>query len=173
MRHAAHGPRAITAIELVAVLLVIALLATASLATFAGYHQARLVSTQARKIQQVLALARSYAISHNGYYRVVFAPNGRGFWIDKTDDQGEATQTRIVTPEATDERVRVAGIVAGSTHYTAESVSLRFYPAGTSTDASIFLIRRGADPGDDSNYPTVKLYGPTARALIFENQRLD
>lgn len=171
MRRRNTNIRAFSTIELLVVALILVLLATISLTSLSGRSRLDEASSEARKILQLLGTARSYALAENGYFRAVIWLDKSSYWIDEVDQNGQVVRAKIVTPEPLDDNVVIPEVLVDSAVHTSGEVVIRFTPQGNSNDASIFLIRRGADQTDASLYQTVRLYGPTGRANILKNQR--
>lgn len=163
--------RAFTTVELLVVALILILLATISLTSLSGRGQLDPKSSEARKISHLLGTARSYALAENGYFRVVIWLDQPSYWIDEVDSSGNVIKPKIITPEPLDENVVIPEVLVDSVVRTGGEVAIRFTPQGSSSEASIYLIRRGADQTDPALYHTVRLYGPTGRANILKNQR--
>ena len=170
MRREKITTRALTTIELLVVIVILVLLATISFTSLAGRNRTNASFDEARKIQQLLATARSFALGKNGYFQAVVWLDQPSYWIDEIDQNGNIVQPKIVTPEPLDENVVIPDILVDSIVQRTGKVTIRFFPQGNSSDASIHLIRKGADQSDVSLYTTVKLYAPTGRANILRNQ---
>jgi prepilin-type N-terminal cleavage/methylation domain-containing protein len=162
--------RGFTITELISVLVIVVVLSTISLASFSAYNRLSMVSTTSQMLLRTLAAARSYAVANNGYYQVTLDLDGGAFWIDETDSSGNITVPKVITPNEIDDRVVLDSATIDSSDATSGIARLRFYPNGSSVDAYVYIIRRGANISSGTEYWTIRLYGPTARAVIFQNQ---
>ena len=160
-----------TTVEVLVVLLIIALLATITLPVFTGRNRDSEIAADARKIQRLFTTARSYALGNNGYYSATFSLDLQSYWIDQTDSFGAVVQPKVTTPEKVNGLVVIEDIDAPSGLFSAGQVSIRFYPQGNSDDATIHLRRASGGSADPAQFFTIKLYGPTGRADVLENQR--
>ena len=154
------------------VLLLIAILATISFGVFTGLQRTTLLPGEARKIGKLLSTACSYAVAENKYYQATIWLDTPSYWIDEIDASGTVVRPKVVAPELLDEMIQIIDITADSTNYTSGLVRIRFSPNKTSDAVTIHMIHKSADPTRDESFCTIKLYAPTARVNIFENQRI-
>lgn len=171
MREPVKNQRALTMIEVVVALIIITLLATISLTSISGRKHLSVVAAQARKIDRALATARSYALAENGHFQVLFLLDKRVFWIDETDAEGNVIRPKIVSPQPFDEDIIIPDIIVDSIVHQTDPAAIRFFPGGKSSEAAIYILRKGDEPTNERLYYTVKLYSPTGRSDILENQR--
>jgi prepilin-type N-terminal cleavage/methylation domain-containing protein len=170
MRRAQPKLRGFTTIELLVVLLILALLATVALTSLANRTASDAVGAEARKIAKLLSTARSYALAENGYFQAVLRLDSPAYWIDETDQAGAVVKPKIVTPEPVDDLVAVPEARVDSQVIGSGMVRVRFFPQGNSSEASIFLIRKGADRNQLSLYETVRVYGPTGAVAVLHGR---
>ncbi|MBN1865684.1 hypothetical protein JW916_00175 [Candidatus Sumerlaeota bacterium] len=167
--------RAVTALELATILLIILILTSLSAIGYRRYLDTSVVAVESQKIRKAFATARSWGISQNDYYRVVFSFDDRSYWIDQTDAAGNTVRPKVVTPEPIHQDVAIEELRIGSTSYSSGVRNVRFFPDGRSDEAAVYLVReallRPPNTPAPTDYYTIRLYGPTARANIFENQR--
>jgi len=170
-REALFGRIAFTTTELLVVLAVMSILSTVSLTVYVNSQKGTSVRQETRKWQRLFGLARSWAVSRAGYYQVTYWSGQPSYWIDETDAAGTIIRSKIVTPEPVEELVEVSDVTGGIPDPLTNTISFRFFPDGTSDDALIHFIFRTANHTDPTRYFALKLYGPTGRAEVFENQR--
>lgn len=171
-RSARAVARAATLIELIVVLLVVVILSAGSITLWARYHRDAQMDGEARKIDKLLATTRAMAMGESAYYRATFWPADMSYWIDETDAGGNVLRPKVLSPERMSRQVEIDQLIGGVLTTSGNTVSLRFYPDGTSDNATIYIIEKDADHSDDTQYYTIKLYGPTGRTAIFANDKI-
>ena len=158
-------------LELIAVIVIIAILSSLSVIGFRRSRQTSLIDSESRKIRNAFSTARSWAIGQSGYFQVVISLDDSSYWIDQINAAGTVTRAKVITPEAIHDLVEITDLSIGSVSYTSGVQYVRFYPNGRSNEVTVHLILAAADHSDAAQYYTIRLYGPTARANIFKNQR--
>ena len=173
----ASSSRGATATELLVVLMFISVLGAMSIASFLKSRKETDIAKEAWKIDKNFATARSYAaLSEDRYFQVTFWLTAPSYWIDEIEisDPTDFTtvpalvQRQITTPEKIHHQLEITDFVGGIPDPETNTRSFRFFPDGTSDEATIFLLRKEDSPSG-GNYYKVKLYGPTAKATVFEN----
>jgi prepilin-type N-terminal cleavage/methylation domain-containing protein len=190
--------RGFTVVELLVVIAIMSLLTLISVGTYSSFRKGRKIASGAEGVSTAFSTARSYAIAGNGWYTVVFqfrnpvtGAEESSYWIDEVypDSGASAPSTsnpfppahlqrkrpRVTTPQLLPDGVRISDVAVNTTgtmtytDQTASQVAVLFQPDSTSDQASVHLIETVADPAIDTNYYTIKLYRPTAKAKIFPN----
>jgi prepilin-type N-terminal cleavage/methylation domain-containing protein len=192
--------RGFTMVELLVVIAIMGVLTLLSVGTYSSFRKGRKVVSGAGGVSATFSAARSYAIATNGWYTVVFqfrnpvsGAEQASFWIDEVYPGSGASapstsnpfppaylqrkRPRVTTPQLLPDGVRLSDVVINTTGTVAYSdpaysqVAVLFEPDSTSDQASVHLIEANADSSIPENYCTVKLYGPTAKAKVFINQK--
>ena len=164
--------KGLTAIELTVVMLIISLMATVSVGVYVNYYKANLVESEAGKIDRLLATARGNAIRNAVPTRATFWLDRPAYWIDEGSEADGNLRLQITTPEQVHDLVRISSIDVNSSPTMSSGVAeITFRPDGTSDNATIHLLHKEAKAGDDSEYYTIKVYGPTGRSKVFEKER--
>lgn len=191
-------------VELLVVLAVILFVSLTAVTGYANLRRSRSVRQAAEAIQAVFVSARAYAITTNGYYRVVFQMQDPAtgaeqttFWIDEiyrntnldpspsaVDVTRDVKTAKITTPERLPEGVSLAEllITPSVTHAgngvptpvlpTSDSYAvIRFFPEGSSDEATVRLIREGGSTAATNPQAyTVRLAAPTAKPRIISEE---
>lgn len=169
--------RGATATELLVVLMLLGILGTMSFTVFTTERKHNDTDSAASKIAALFGAARAHAISSEElHYQVTFWQTTPSYWIDEIEPSDPrdfvnvpaVVRSKIVTPEKLNNQIVITNFIGGIRNPVLNTVSFRFFPDGTSDEGTVFLLRREADPLG-SNYFKVKLYGPTAKAGVFEN----
>jgi Tfp pilus assembly protein FimT len=158
-RAAPSAGRAFSQVEMLAVIVLLTVLAGFSILAYRAYQQRRLVPEAARRVVSLLGTAREQAITTNDRHQAVIHMQAATLWIDRGTSIPKQT-TPIFLPDF----VSVAGVTSQGTRHTSGIVSLTFYPDGRADPAAIELI----EDHDRFSTATVRLYGSTGRARIFE-----
>jgi prepilin-type N-terminal cleavage/methylation domain-containing protein len=165
--------RAFTAVELVVVLMILVTLASIAFGLYAQSQKNSVVASEAAKIKKLCVFARSNAIRNAIETRAVFWLDKPSYWADQGSEADGNLKTQIITPERVDALARVVSVDNGTTATPATSgvATIAFYPDGSSDNSTIYLIHSEANPADPREFYTIKIYGPTGKAHIFEKEK--
>lgn len=175
--------RGFSTVEILTALVVGMIVSVIGFSSFRIFNHRLPPKSAGTRFSHALSTARAFAVSHNGYYRVVLDLENANFWIDEipnpnlppSDPSAGPYNPKIVSPEAVDQRVKIEGVlVAGSP--IIQSAGLQtwiFRPDGSvDRDSHIFFYAAQDNPADNSNIFTVRLYGPTGHNKLFSRQRV-
>lgn len=159
-RPTAKGRGGFSLAEMLVVLAIISILAGMGMLSYSAYTDGRLVPEGARRITSILTLAREEAIAESKTYQVTLDLPYNSFWIDQTLP---TYVPKITTPGRLPDGVSIIRTRADATTVTTGTISITFYPDGTSQSAEITMT----EDADDTASGTIKLYGSTGRARTF------
>jgi prepilin-type N-terminal cleavage/methylation domain-containing protein len=184
--------RAFTLVELMVVFAITAILTLIAVGSYASFRKSRQIRSAAESVNSVFVAARSYAIATGQWHRVVFqfknlaGAEQYSYWVDEIDPFTSAVpnpaipeparKAKITTPDVMQEQVKISGIKIDPyptefAHPADTYVVVRFFPDGTSDMTSVYLLPIGADPAQDVNYYTVKVYSPTGKSKIIPDDK--
>lgn len=171
--------RGYSVMELLTVIMVGLIVSVIGFSGFQIYERRLPARSSALRFSYALSTARTFAISRNGFYRVVLDLDNENFWIDELADPADTSfgeyRPKVVSPERIDERARIEGVLQTGSGAVQTSGFQRFVfrPDGSSDrDARIYFFNRGEDTTLERNIYTVRLYGPTGVNEVFDRQRL-
>ena len=151
------GQRAVTLAEMIVVATIIVVLTSAAVLGYSNLRTADELDSSARRIQTTLHRARALAINSSEPHEIAIDIDDRTFWVDNVSAANPAPKVdglAFVT-----DNVEIAGVRIGSgLLQTTGEQRIAFDPDGSSPFAVIQLLRRGADPADDENFYTVRLF---------------
>jgi Tfp pilus assembly protein FimT len=173
--------------------MIILILSLAAVGSYASFRKGRRVVLASQTLASTLGAARTYAISTNGWYRVVLQFRNPvdnqvqyAYWIDEIEPNTNTVpnpgtnlvtqnvkRAKITTPEKLTESVEIASAISMTTAtvVTAQTGSyaiVRFFQDGSSDMASIRLRDRTGDPSSPSSLSTIKVYPGTGKTQVFE-----
>jgi Tfp pilus assembly protein FimT len=163
-----------TSIEFMGAMVIGAIISVLAIGSYRLYERELPVRHAARRLVHALSSARALAISQNLPYAVLIDRRYQNFWVDQVNAAGATTVPKVVSPEPFGKKVQLIDIQFGLTPVSASAtdpVVIRFFPDGSSEDARIFLRMINAPNAPAATY-TVRNYGPTGQARVFENQQL-
>lgn len=166
--------RAFTSVELMGAVVLSMILSVVAITSYRLYERELPVKYAARRLSHAMATARTMAVANSSIYTVQIDRAYHNFWIDETDEFGQPTVAKVVSPESLDPKVQIDGVQFGSTDSSLYNnvTSVRFFSDGSSDDVSVTLKMLADNAQDPKNIFTVRLYGPTGQSKVFERQRL-
>lgn len=175
MSIAAHPPRAacagFTLVELLAVVVILGLIGTVAMVSWQRILPGAQANAALRDLSEVLASARSEAISRNARFEVHYDIDGERYWVrtpfriggglaTAEDDESRAVTHETLLAKAGLEIVRV---VIDEEPYHDGTVYVRFDPLGASSAHTILLHHRSFD-----RYYTIEVM-PLTGAILFHD----
>jgi len=180
--------RGFSLLELVVVVIIAALVTLAVVGSYASMKQRRSLKTAMESLNSALVTARSYAVSHNAWHRLVFQfrpatgqPDEFLYWIDEIAPASNTTinpqalepavKAKLTTPERFPASVSVLdATINGVTVVPANSnyMVIRFFPDGSSDDVTIRLLEDSTVGQRGNAIGTIRLFGATAKPKMID-----
>lgn len=144
-----------------AVIAIMAILAFISIMAYRSYRHKRLAPEAARRIQEVMRLARDQAIAFNEPCRAAINLTTPTLWLDQGTSTG-AFIPKVITPIELPEFVSITSVRVFTTVTTSGIAYVTFNGDGTADPALILVT----EDDDKTVTATVRVYASTGRAHI-------
>jgi len=168
----ARRHRAVSVVELLVVVVILLIFSTVTIISYHNMTRGFVARSQANEFMAVFALARELAITNSTSHRVVIDQDTRSFWIDRLTTGGAVDQPKISGTENYLPQANVPQITVGNTTIQGTGqAQIIFRPDSTADQATIHIVRQGANASDPTEYFTIRLFAATAKARIYPHEQ--
>lgn len=167
-----RSARGFSLAEVLVVLVILSVISTTALLSYANFREGAAADSSARIVQRTLIQARSNAIQLGLPHEVVFDLDNQTVWVDRFNVDFTETAPRIVPETALAEFIVIDRLRIGSQTHTSGVHRVLFEPDSRNPLVVVHLRREGDDPGEDSNFHSVRLFPMSGEAQILPRRRV-